>query len=83
MRGIFIVGLVGLIVAAAPAAGQQAECRYTGGSSARLACYDKLTPPLKAPPAIYQSSTSKSLHDQSVAEDARMKKAMDTICRNC
>jgi hypothetical protein len=80
MRGIFIVGL---ILAAAPAAGQQAECRYTEGSSARLACYDKLKPPSKAPPAIHESSTAKSLHDQSVAEDARMKKAMDTICRNC
>jgi hypothetical protein len=62
---------------------QQTECRYIAASSGRLACYDKLTPPSKAPPAVHESSTAKSLHDQSVAEDARMKKAMDTICRNC
>lgn len=67
-----------------PAASAQAlECRYIAAKDERLACYDKLTPPLPRQKESAPTAGAKGLIDESANEDARMRKALRPICKNC
>jgi hypothetical protein len=69
------------------AIGQTSECQSIPKANARLACYDKMSPPSapgktatsKTPPA---SEPGKSA-DPLSAENARTDAAMKNICRGC
>jgi hypothetical protein len=64
-----------------PAAAQTtSDCQQTTQASARLACYDKIAPPISAKKA--KKSASKTL-DTYESEERRMKKVLAPICRNC
>lgn len=70
---------------------QTPECKTIGDPSARLACYDRATPPAASPttarpiaraaPASKADSTK--YVDSISAEDAVMNERMKGICRGC
>lgn len=68
---------------------QTLECRTIAEPAARLACYDKTTPPLAAVTAPNRTPTSKSQAnsetnmDSRSAEDAMVTARMNGICRGC
>ncbi len=63
------------------------DCRTIGSSTDRLSCYDKQSPGEQAPSAVTVPGDDKYARpkyiDPSIADDARMKKRMNTICRGC
>ena len=68
---------------------QPPECRTIAEPAARLACYDKTTPPPAAvtapnrtPAAKSQANSEKNMDSQS-AEDAMVTARMNGICRGC
>ena len=69
------------------ASAQTSECQSIPKANARLACYDKLSPPI----APGKSATSKTQAapepgkavDPLSAENARTDAAMKNICRGC
>jgi hypothetical protein len=68
---------------------QTPECRTIAEPAARLACYDKATPPPAAATAPKRAATPKSLADpeksmdSQSAEDALVTARMNGICRGC
>ena len=65
------------------ASAQSLECRYVQTSAARLACYDKAMPP-SAPPQerVVKPGPNRYIEEQE-NEDARMRRALRPICKNC
>jgi hypothetical protein len=82
-----IVALFLLCLFCETAIAQTSECQSVPKASARLACYDKLSPPTtpgksatsKMPPA----SEPGKFVDQLGAENARTDAAVKNICRGC
>jgi hypothetical protein len=82
-----VVALFLLCLFPGTAIAQTSECQSIAKASARLACYDKMSPPI----APGKSATSKmppvSEPGQPVdllsAENARTDAAMKNICRGC
>jgi hypothetical protein len=68
---------------------QAPDCKSISNSGARLACYDKATPPVASPAksALRQAPVSKldsgKYVDTISAEDAQMNARLKTICRGC
>lgn len=65
------------------ASAQSLECRYVQTSAARLACYDKVMPPSKPPQERVVKPGPNQYIDEQENEDARMRKALRPICKNC
>jgi hypothetical protein len=64
---------------------QPGTCRAIKDSDERLACYDKANPPAKR---VFQKRDAygggdTTYIDEAAKEDARMKKVLGPICRNC
>jgi hypothetical protein len=82
-----IVALFLLCLFSETAIAQTSECQSMPKAGERLACYDKMSPPIapgksarsKTPPA---SELGKSV-DLLAAENARTDAAMKNICRGC
>jgi hypothetical protein len=81
-----IIALFLLCIFSADAIAQTSECQSIPKASARLACYDKISPPI----ASDKSATSKTplsqqgkFVDPLSAENARTDAAMKNICRGC
>ena len=55
------------------------DCQTVAKPKDRLACYDKLSPPIAANAKRKPAATSTDLDK----EDARMKALLKPICRNC
>jgi hypothetical protein len=63
---------------------QVTDCRSISSSIDRLACYDKISPPTKPPPSKSTVKPAESPYiDDTANEDARMKKLLKPICKNC
>jgi hypothetical protein len=86
-----IVALGALSQSALPqsALAQPPECRSIPDPGARLACYDKATPPVAstakptAPAARASNPPAGGYIDSLSAEDARVDAQMKNICRGC
>jgi hypothetical protein len=64
----------------------QTDCQSIPKAKARLACYDKLSPPVSlANPATPKTPTAEpgQYVDPLAKENARTDKAVKTICRGC
>lgn len=80
-----VLGIVSVVVLvvfglASPSASAQTmfDCQTVAKPRERLACYDKLSPPIAAN-ARRAPATASDLD----REDARMKRLLRPICRNC
>jgi hypothetical protein len=65
---------------------QTSECPSIPKASARLTCYDKISPPIapgKSATAKTPASTQEKYVDPLSAENARTDAAMKNICRGC
>ncbi|NVN88818.1 MAG: hypothetical protein HXX15_22305 [Rhodopseudomonas sp.] len=80
MRCIAIAILLSLSTTAATA--QISACRAVKQGEARLDCYDKLFPPPKVS-ADGKPVKSTSYDEESLKEEARMKKLLRPICKDC
>src|ERR1700675_2669652 len=78
-----VIALVVLLCAVCePAIAQTSECRSIPKASARLACYDKISPPTapdKAAPSKTPASQQEKYADPLSAENARTDAAMKNI----
>jgi hypothetical protein len=82
-----VVVLFLLCIFSEAAIAQTSECQSMSKASARLACYDRISPPI----AAGKSATSKTpptselgrVGDLLKAENARTDAAMKNICRGC
>ena len=82
-----VVALFLLCLLSETASAQTSDCQSIPKANARLACYDKLSPPI----APGKSATSKRQPasdpgkpvDPLSAENARTDAAMKNICRGC
>jgi hypothetical protein len=76
-----------VLMLSAFAQGTQAKepvCRDIAASSARLACYDLVSPPKTARSAVKESDASRPpYNDPFVTEDAKTTAKLKTICRGC
>jgi hypothetical protein len=64
----------------------QTDCQSVPKANARLACYDKISPPgALGKPATPKAPAAESGQyvDPLAAENARTNKAVKTICRGC
>ena len=63
----------------------QTDCQSIPKANARLACYDKISPPgaLGRPAALKTPAASGEYVDPLAAENARTDKAVKNICRGC
>src|ERR1700688_4583743 len=81
-----IIALFLLCLFSEAAIAQTSECQSIPQAVARLACYDKMAPPI-APGKSATSKTPASQRGKSVdplsAENARTDAAMKNICRGC
>ena len=66
---------------------QKPDCKAISDSSARLACYDKVAPPVRAKQASQaaepSSAESPKYVDRISAEDAVMNARLKNICSGC
>ena len=69
------------------ATAQTSDCKSLSGAGARLACYDKATPPVaaspRAKPNVAAKTDSAKYVDTISAEDALMNARLKNICRGC
>lgn len=85
----FALVLAFLLAFAGTATAQDTECRTIESGTARLACYDKASPPMpKAKPAMSKESKNaapKAVQGQDflAVENARLDAALKNICRGC
>jgi hypothetical protein len=81
-----VIALFLLCMFSEAALAQTSECQSIPKASARLACYDKISPPT-APDKSATSKTPASQQGKNVdplsAENARTDAAMKNICRGC
>jgi len=81
--------LAAIFVFGQPAIAQTPDCKSLSNRDARLACYDKATPPVASAgkPALRSVPPSKvdgaKFVDSIGAEDARMNAQLKSICRGC
>jgi hypothetical protein len=63
----------------------QTDCQSIPKANARLACYDKISPPgaLSKPATLKAPIGSGQYVDPLAAENARTDKAVKNICRGC
>jgi hypothetical protein len=82
----FATLLIALCAIPAIAPAQAADCRSVAGSSERLACYDKATPPTAQQAAAPKSATvdpQAPVGDVLAAENSKLDARMKGICRGC
>ena len=87
----FFAALAAICALCQPALAQAPDCKSMTNADARLACYDKATPPAAssatAKPAARPASASKvdaaKYVDSISAEDAKMNARLKSICRGC
>ena len=69
------------------ATAQTPDCKSLSGAGARLACYDKATPPVAASVTAKRAVAAKAdpakYVDTISAEDALMNARLKNICRGC
>jgi hypothetical protein len=82
--------LISLCALSQTAIAQTPECNTIASSNARLACYDKASPPVARPiaargtPAKPEAAKDGSKYvDQISAEDARVTAKLKGICHGC
>ena len=63
----------------------QADCQSIPKANARLACYDKISPPgaLGKPAVLKTPAETGEYVDPLAAENARTDKAVKNICKGC
>ena len=87
----FFAALAAICALCQPAMAQAPDCKSMTNSDARLACYDKATPPqavsAAAKPASRAAPAAKAdpakYVDTISAEDAMMNARLKSICRGC
>ena len=65
---------------------QTSDCKSLANAEARLACYDKVAPPVAAKPPLRTppaASAGGKYVDTISAEDALMNNKLHSICRGC
>jgi hypothetical protein len=78
--------LIGFCMSCGTAVAQTSECQYVTKASDRLACYDKVNPPLsrnKAREISQAPSSAPEKGDALAIEDARLASKIKNICRGC
>jgi len=84
MRLLAVLVAIGALCQAANA--QTPDCKSISKPDARLACYDRATPPVAAsatPAAPVANADGAKYVDPISAEDARMNARLKSICRGC
>ena len=59
------------------------DCQSFTRPTQRLACYDKLSPPISKQAISSSQKNEKSSRDPYAAANARIKRLFQPICRNC
>lgn len=89
------LAILALIISAIPTAGstQTAECRTIPKATDRLACYDRLAPPMAVQkptsaaetpaPQAPAAGSATPLADTLAIENARLSSKLKSICRGC
>ena len=79
--------LIAICALSQTATAQTGDCKSITDTTARLACYDKATPPVAKPAAKAKVPDSKvdnaKYVDTISAEDARMNARLKNICKGC
>jgi hypothetical protein len=79
--------LVAICALCQTASAQTPECKSLSDPGARLACYDKATPPVASRPPLRAAPVSKvdaaKYVDTISAEDALMNSRLKNICKGC
>ena len=80
--------LIAMCALCSTANAQAPDCKSIAKTSARLACYDKATPPAASPAAAKPASreaapASPAYVDKIGAEDALMNARLKNICKGC
>ena len=85
-----IVTLISIFVFCGGATAQTTPCQTIPKASERLACYDRVTPPMAAPSAATSKGATKSSSaeqaqkvDMLAAENSKLDAKLKTICRGC
>jgi hypothetical protein len=83
-----VIALFLLCTCSEAAIAQTSECQAIPKASARLACYDKASPPTSPKPdksAVSKTPTSQQWQfvDQLAIENSRLDAKIKTICRGC
>jgi len=84
----FVILLVAISALSQSAMGQTPDCKSLPEAPARLACYDKATPPAASSAAAKQRAPVSNVDaakyvDTISAEDAIMNARLKNICRGC
>jgi len=84
----FVILLVAISALSQSAMGQMPDCKSLPEAAARLACYDKATPPAASSAAAKQRAPVSNVDaakyvDTISAEDAIMNARLKNICRGC
>jgi hypothetical protein len=80
------IGMAAFLVAIfSPASAQISSCKIIENGSERAACYDNLFPPSKSVVGGKAPKHSKpgSYDEESLREEAKMKRLLRPICTNC
>jgi hypothetical protein len=79
--------LIAICAMSQTAIAQTGDCKSIADTAARLACYDKATPPAAKPAAKAKVPASNvdgaKYVDTISAEDARMNARLKNICKGC
>ena len=85
-----IVALVSSFALCGGATAQTTPCQTIPKAADRLACYDRVTPPMAAPSAATSKGAAKSSSaeqaqkvDMLAAENSKLDAKLKTICRGC
>ena len=79
-----VVAVLALCAFASGALAAGRECRSVESTSARLACYDAVSPPkIDRPKAVEKDTSRPEYKDPFLAEDARTTAKLKNICRGC
>jgi hypothetical protein len=82
----FLAVFVAICALSQTAAAQSPDCKSISDTTARLACYDKATPPAQSKResrAPASKADSSKYVDSITAEDAKMNSKIKNICRGC
>jgi hypothetical protein len=82
MMKLFLMLTIAILASCNAASAQMmSDCPTIRKSAARLACYDKITPPVSG--KLRQKKEKLGVSDDFAAEEQRMKRVLRPICKNC
>ena len=84
------LSVIAISLSASAAGAQSADCKSIASATDRLACYDKISPPVQqttSPSKATSDATSKTsanrFYDPTLDDDSALRARMNNICRGC